>query len=581
MKWNLLLCVTGICLFGACQPTPPPAPAPSASRGSTTPDRDYFDIALDYLAKLDQFDPQQGMVQTAYYLNRWIEGSQEQVAWQAEPMIEELPTDLRGIAPVQSLDKRQFTVDDVRYLRQASWARSISKWVAQRPDDPDLTPWLKQLEQDRGETHAYEVSLAARLFEWTVRNIQLQSLLPFPAQTAGPVGRAPGASPLEQATPGPGYTAFPWQTLMYGQGDAWQRACVFMLLCRQQQIDTVMLAFDDLRSTPRPRPWLPAALIDDQLYLFDTRLGLPVRGPGGAGIATLAQVRQDPGILRTLDVGTELRYAEADADWAQLVALIDASPEALSYRFKAFELKAAADEPLFVTVPAEDLAKRLKSRAQVTAVDLWRIPFQAWVYREALAARATEDPEAMRRLMYDAMILENVHPLAHGRIQYFRGNFEKTADNLGAKGYFVEARVPDTVINQIETSPQIQAGLGLVRTRENDKEWQFRLQMAKGMATGIKQSATYWLGMIHYDTGRLETAVEWLKHRTLDATDQNPWKPGARYNLARVYEAQGNLELARKTLLLDDSPQRHGNLLLARYLRERTERREKPDTPKT
>jgi len=202
------------------------------------------------------------------------------------------------------------------------------------------------------------------------------------------------------------------------------------------------------------------------------------------------------------------------------------------------------------------------------------------VYRVALAARAIEDPEAMRRLMYDEMILENVHPLAQGRIQYFRGNFEKTADNPGAKGYFVEARVPDTVINQIETSPQIQASLGLVRTRENDKEWQFRLQMAKGMAIGIKQSATYWLGMIHYDTGRLETAVEWLKYRTLDATDQNPWKPGARYNLARVYEAQGNLELARKTLLLDDSTQRHGNLLLARYLRERMERREKPDTPK-
>ena len=311
--------------------------------------------------------------------------------------------------------------------------------------------------------------MAARLFEWTVRNIQLAPLLPFPSQTAGPVGGVPGASPIQQATPGPGYTAFPWQTLLYGQGDAWQRARIFMLLCRQQQIDTVMLAFDDLRSSPRPRPWLCAALIDDQLYLFDTRLGLPIRGPNSAGIATLAQVRQDPGILRSLDVGTELPYAEADADWAQLVALIDASPEALSYRMKAFELKAAADEPIFVTVPAEDLAKRLKSRAKITAVDLWRIPFQAWVYREALGARAMQDPEAMRRLWYDEMILENVHPLAQGRIQYFRGNFEKTADNPGAKGYFVEARVPDTVINQIETSPEVQAGLGLVRTRKTTR----------------------------------------------------------------------------------------------------------------
>ena len=99
------------------------------------------------------------------------------------------------------------------------------------------------------------------------------------------------------------------------------------------------------------------------------------------------------------------------------------------------------------------------------------------------------------------------------------------------------------------------------------------------MAIGIKQNATYWLGMIHFETGRFETAVDWLKQRTLEASDQNPWKPGARYNLARVYEAQGNLELARKTLLLDDSPQKHGNLLLARYLRERLEKQGKLGAP--
>lgn len=579
MKSNLfVLCVWGLCLFAACRPSAPSAPVAAGSTPSAAPERDYFDVARNHVAKLDEFDPKQGMMQSAYYLNRWIAGFQDQVAWQLDPMLEELPAELRTIPAVQSLEKREFTVEDVRYLREASWARSITKWVAARSDDSDLAPWLKQLEQQRGEPHAYEVALAAKLFDWTVRNIQLSALLPFPGQVAGPVGGAAGGtskgSPIQEATPGPGYTAFPWQTLIYGQGDAWQRARVFMLLCRQQQIETVMLALDDPRASPRPQPWLPAALVDDQLYLFDTELGLPIRGPGGVGIATLAQVRQDAGILRSLDVGTELRYAKADADFTQLVALIDAAPEALSYRMKAFEMEAAAGEPLFVAVPASELAKRLKSRAGITAVDLWRIPFQARVYRDALAARAKVDREAMTRLLYDEMILENVHPLSQGRVQYFRGNFEKTVDNPGAKGYFVESRVPDVHINKIETSPEVQAGLGIVRTRENDQEWKFRLQMAKGMATNIKQTATYWLGIIHYETGRYDQAVDWLKQRTLDTAD-NPWKSGARYNLSRVYEALGDLELARKTLLLDDSPQRHGNLLLARYLRERLERQGK------
>ena len=375
----------------------PPAPR-------SRPQQDFFRVSLDQLSRLDEFDPKQGMVQTAYYLNRWIESSESGTAWQPDPMLDELPAELRAIAPVQELAKRQFTVDDVRYLREASWARSISEWVAERPEDRDLEPWFKELEKARGEPHAYELSLAARLFDWTVRNIQLDALLPFPGQTVGPAGKAPTAkppdgkvpagkaqagrasddSPLKQAMSGPGYTAFPWQTLLYGRGDAWQRARVFMLLCRQQQIDAVMLAFDDPRASPRPRPWLPAVLIDDQLYLFDTELGLPIRGPSGSGIATLAQVRQDPGLLRSLDVGQDTRYAAADADLAQLVALIDAPPEALSNRIQTFQQASAAGKPLFVSVPTAELAKRLKAPGGIDGVDLWRVPFQTWVYRTAL-----------------------------------------------------------------------------------------------------------------------------------------------------------------------------------------------------
>jgi tetratricopeptide (TPR) repeat protein len=281
-------------------------------------------------------------------------------------------------------------------------------------------------------------------------------------------------------------------------------------------------------------------------------------------------------LLRSLDVGQDTRYAAADADLAQLVALIDAPPEALSNRIQTFQQASATGKPLFVSVPTAELVKRLKGPGGMTGVDLWRVPFQTWVYRTALRARAEVDPNAMRQVLFDEMIFDTVHPLVQGRIQYFRGNFEKTPDNLGAKGHFIEARVPDVLINQIETSPEVQAGLGIFRTRENDQEWKFRLQMSKSLVTGIKHTATYWLGITHYDTGRFETAVDWLKQRTLESSDDNLWKPGARYNLSRTYEALGDLETARKTLLLDDSPQKHGNLLRARYLREKLERQTKP-----
>ena len=72
------------------------------------------------------------------------------------------------------------------------------------------------------------------------------------------------------------------------------------------------------------------------------------------------------------------------------------------------------------------MAKRVKGQGGIATVDLWRVPFQTWVYRTALRARAEVDPEALRQVMFDEMIFDTVHPLVQGRIQYFRGNFEKT-----------------------------------------------------------------------------------------------------------------------------------------------------------
>jgi hypothetical protein len=87
----------------------------------------------------------------------------------------------------------------------------------------------------------------------------------------------------------------------------------------------------------------------------------------------------------------------------------------------------------------------------------------------------------------------------------------------------------------------------------------------------FKQNASFWLGLVQYETANYESAVYWLKDRTLEASDGGPWTSGARYNLARTYDRQGSFEQARQLLLLDDSPQKHGNLLRARYLRQRIE----------
>ncbi len=63
----------------------------------------------------------------------------------------------------------------------------------------------------------------------------------------------------------------------------------------------VMLGYEDDGESSRIIPWCPAAWIGDELYLFDTQLGIPIPTVDGSGIATLRHVIEHPEALRALD----------------------------------------------------------------------------------------------------------------------------------------------------------------------------------------------------------------------------------------------------------------------------------------
>ena len=69
---------------------------------------------------------------------------------------------------------------------------------------------------------------AAALFDWTIRNIQLES--------------------DEDGIP-----HRPWHTLLYGNGTAEQRAWVFAGLCRQQGLNVVMVGIPLSETSTDPK----------------------------------------------------------------------------------------------------------------------------------------------------------------------------------------------------------------------------------------------------------------------------------------------------------------------------------------
>lgn len=92
-------------------------------------------------------------------------------------------------------------------------------------------------------------------------------------------------------------------------GSSLERAAIFSAVADLLGVDSCMVAVPySAQDQPGVRYWIPGALIDGKIYLFDTRMGMPIPGPDGKGVATLAQARSQPAILSALTVKSDLPY---------------------------------------------------------------------------------------------------------------------------------------------------------------------------------------------------------------------------------------------------------------------------------
>ena len=411
---------------------------------------------------------------------------------------------------MKTLDQMHYRLPDAWHLQESVWLRDISP----------------QARADQFE----DLAVAERLFDWTVRNIQLE----------------PDGDPAA-----PGYRRRPFESLLFGRGQADERAWIFMLLARQQGLDVVLLGLADADGK-NVRPWLPALASDGKLYLFDCRLGLPIPGPGGKGVATLDEVVADEQLLRNLDLDAEHPYPIKASDLSHVVALIEASPLSLSRRMALVESRLAGKHKMVVTSPASAVAERVKSLPHISGVQLWELPFDIWLWQSKLT---NEELQAAAR---ELVVFQAIPPLMVGRALYFKRDYD---GDQGAKAQLMSARPSDDTIDNFRLPRDVSQRVG----RENVAIEEARRILVMRHA---KQHASFWLGLICFDEHDYPVAIDYFRKRTLEATPDGPWTPAARYNLARTYEAMGDLPQAIALYEADDSPQSHGNHLRARQLRE-------------
>jgi hypothetical protein len=466
----------------------------------------------------------QALKQIETWLNQWLRQSEPKADWQRDPLLDSLDPQLAAdkdivaaISPV-ALAAKKFEPYDPRLLQEAVWLRDISRW-AQGDNFNDL-------------------ARATSLFDWTVRNVQLD---------------ADAAAPRR-----------PWQVLLHGRGTAEHRAWIFALLARQQGLDVVMLKVaegkepravgqqlsDPQPPAPSPQPhWLPVLLLNKQLYLFDPRLGLPIPGPGDEGVSTLEQVRQDDALLRQLDIEGTPYPLTAEA-FKTVEVFVVADPFDLTRRARLLESKLAGDDSLVLTTMPSQLAEQLKDVPDVGVAKLWDVPFRT------LRDQLTLGKTARHR---EALAFE---PFAHrpalwkARVQHFQGRRQAGKQPL------------DEAVDDHRQAAALYTSKS-VRPTDRQIERISSSEKRRVDATA-KLDATYWIGLMSFDDGKYDVAADWLNRPELTAED-SPWASGARYNLARAHEARANFAEAAKLLEEDKSPQQHGNQVRARRVKAQAE----------
>ena len=434
---------------------------------------------------------------------------------------------------------RRIDVEDLAFspstgaaLREAVWFRNVSRWV---------------VGEDRGDP----LQAAIRLFDWTVRNIQLDN------------------EPTRQGGEAPEVILWhAWETLLFGHGSVRDRAWTFMLLARQQRLDAALLGTVDREDPDKRRLRLLGigVQVDGEVYVFDPRLGVAIPGPGGVRLdggeltvhpATLSQLAADDSLSRQMDLDAEHPYDFRSSDFQKVVVLMETSPSYLTKRMKLVESRLSGEDRLVLTAAPEEQAASFKSSPQVVEVRHWEMPYQTILQTIELGQKRLDWQQVQLLPFY--MGPNVTSPLWKGRVHHFKGVFSGD---------------PNAIIFY-QTARRSQRELDAVR-HQLDRLNQLKGADANGPRMGSeavrvlessKMNAGYWLGLIHAHQGNNRSAIDYFRKRTIAAFPGGPWTHGAIYNLARTFESEKRFSEAIKLYRLDgSSPCRDGNLLRAMWL---------------
>lgn len=543
----------------------PTAKAEVEARAHALSERNELEAALGFLKEYDRYQQATTQGRVLHHLRKWTEDKLPDSDWIADPLFGRLPERLGISKNPGMLARIDFDPQDIAMLREATWLRDLATRLANGPLVPEYEAWIEQ-QVTLSSIDRQALGTFLTICDWTIRNVQIEPLELQAAELGGE--KVPAIRP--------GVRRSAWEALLTGRGDAACRGRLIILLCRQVEIPVVALAFD---AAAEPAPWAVAALINEQLYLFDPQWGLPIPATQEEGIATLQQILEEPGLVRQLDVNGEPPYPLADEELKSIVALIDATPQYLSQRMRLLELALPTTEKLVLTTSPSSLRQQLENVRGIKRVAIWTQPYDVDRFR---AMDIAKYPVLVQQLNQDLAAFSPPWPLAFARGQHVRGIFTDAEYHEGAKELYLKARLSDARIDGVNTAQELQSlldslfGLGN-QVPEDADVVKGLMQMTRTILLATRGAASWGLGNIALESDDNQVAVDYFDKRLISFEKDETWRVGAWYNLGRAYEGLARttnqpkwLRNARECYLrAPDSPQQGGNLVRARRLENR------------
>jgi len=456
---------------------------------------------------------------------------------------------------------------DGDFLKQAFWCRNVAHWACGNRQE--------------------EIELAKELFDWTVRNIMLQTAL---------------RTPQGELLPVPPQT--PWETLLFGTGSTADWAYVFVELLRQHRIDACLFVsdFQNAQGQTARLPWAVGVLLGGKVHVFLVRYGVPLvtedeitlvpdKGLVFGQVATFDQLRETPELLLTC-LGENFAVDQVNTLLAQTSLVIPADPIARSQRMFLLEKNLTGTHKTVLSASWTELKQRFENAMPGTTVTRWNYPFEAYFQSCLNRNLSNRAPDVRMELFRLAADPQQPYPLWKGRILYLSGRrtgqgtaagelqhaciseqernamMDKSAAAFGESGMQLEMQ-----IRELETALQ---GASPADTPELQAKWQELLQMRNNFEAALGMNlqglqlqavlfeiagatANYWLGQIHFEEAllaanasnrksSLNAAYDYVHKRIINNYKPHlqQWRHGANYHLGRVCEMQGKYEEAMR-----------------------------------